>query len=164
MRKPSTISKVVNFDPTSLKAPVILRSAAFFIDYVLIVMCPVVALVFGRLIGNDGSKLLNSEISSLGWVLALLTAVANLFFLPFYTGQSLGKMITGLKVVAGDGRPPSLKVLALRHTVGYLVTVLTLGVGFIFALTGRTGRTLHDRLFGTYVIYAEPKPLSDTRV
>lgn len=159
----SVISKAVNFDPGAVRAPVILRVAAFFIDYVLIVIFPVAALLFGRIIGNDGSKLLNSSISSLGWVLGALVAVGNLFFLPFFSCQSVGKMLTGLKIVSKDGNPPSLRALALRHTVGYLAGFVTLGLGFVAAFVGRSGRTLHDKMAGTYVIFAKEKPLSETR-
>lgn len=163
MRKTSTVSKVVKFDAEAVKAPVILRGAAFLIDYFLILIFPVLALLFGRIIGNDGSKLLHSEISSLGWVLGLLVAAANLFFLPFYTCQSVGKMFTGLRIVSSDGNPPSLGALALRHTIGYVATFVTLGIGFLIAVTGRSGRALHDRLFKTYVIFAKEKTLRDGR-
>lgn len=161
MKKSATVPRIVNFDPEAVKAPVLLRCAAFLIDYLLIVFFPVLALVLGRLLGNDGSKLLNSEISSFGWVLALLIALANLLFLPLYTCQSVGKMLTGLKVVGKDGGPPTLGALALRHSLGYLVTALTFGIGFLIAVLGSSGRALHDKLGKTYVIYAEEKPAGE---
>lgn len=151
----------MNFDPEAVKAPVLLRCAAFLIDYMLIVFFPVVTLVLGRMLGNDGSKLLNSEISNFGWVLALLIALANLLFIPLYTCQSIGKMLTGLKVVGRDGGPPTLGALALRHTLGYLVTGLTVGIGFLVAVLGHSGRALHDRIGRTYVIFAEGKPAGE---
>lgn len=163
MKRPFKIPKIVNFDAEKVAAPVLLRCAAFFLDYVLIVFFPVVTLVLGRVIGNDGSKLLNSELSNLGWMLALLIGLVNLVGLPLYTCQSIGKMATGLRVVGRGGVPATLKALLLRHTVGYFVTAVTLGLGFLPAIFSNGGRALHDRISGTYVIFAEESPADDSK-
>jgi uncharacterized RDD family membrane protein YckC len=69
-------------------------------------------------------------------------------------GQTLGKMAAGIKVVSldDDGRvPPGSAVL---RSLGYLVSVLPAGLGFLPALFGPDGRALHDRLADTRVIRA----------
>lgn len=146
---------VTAFDPSAVMAPALLRCAAFLIDYLLLVVFPIIALVIGRLLGNDGSKLLNSEISSVGWGLAIFIGIANLILLPTFNGQSLGKLLTGLRIVGPDGRMPTVGALTLRHTVGYLASILTLGAGFLLAFLGHSGRALHDRIAKTHVIFAE---------
>lgn len=161
MKNPVKMEKVLGFDPESVKAPVLLRCAAFLIDYVILVVFPILALMIGRLFGNDGSKLLNSEISSLGWGLALLVGVANLVLLPLYTGQSVGKILTGLRIVTYDGATPSIGALLLRHTVGYALSALPAGAGFVMAFGGSTGRALHDRIAKTHVIFARRKTISE---
>ena len=153
--------RVVGFNPESVKAPVVLRCAAFLIDYVILVVFPILALMIGRLFGNDGSKLLNSEISSLGWGLALLVGLANLVLLPLYSGQSLGKTLTGLRIVTYDGTTPSIGALLLRHTLGYIASALPAGAGFLMAFAGSSGRALHDRMAKTHVIFARRKPMSE---
>jgi uncharacterized RDD family membrane protein YckC len=40
----------------------------------------------------------------------------------------------------------------LRHTLGYLVSLLTLGLGFLLAAFDAEGRALHDRIAGTVVV------------
>jgi len=64
------------------------------------------------------------------------------------TGQTIGKMAFGLKVVAADGDLTPLT--AAVRAAGCLVSAATLGAGLLPALFG--GRALHDRLAGTDVV------------
>jgi uncharacterized RDD family membrane protein YckC len=65
-------------------------------------------------------------------------------------GQTIGKMAVGIRVVA-DGRRPLDGGAAIRRTLAGVLSVLTLGLGFLPALVGSDRRTLHDRLTGTRV-------------
>ena len=148
---------VSNFDPELLKAPFLLRCGALLIDYILFISIPILTLLVGRLLGEDGSKLLSSELSSAGWLIAILIALSNFLIFPMFTGQSIGKMLTGLQIVKKDGRAASLKNLLIRHFVGYPVTILTLGIGFLLAALNSKGRALHDYIAGTIVVYGKRK-------
>lgn len=69
------------------------------------------------------------------------------------SGQTLGKMFTGVRVVAADaGRVPVTQA-ALRTALAPL-SIVTLGLGYLPGLVGRDRRTLHDRLSHTRVIRA----------
>jgi uncharacterized RDD family membrane protein YckC len=144
---------VVNFDPVRLKAPFLLRCGAILIDYIILIAIPVICLLIYRSSGSDQSKILNNEIMNIGWLIVVLLAVTNFVLLPLLIGQSVGKMLTGLKVVKKDGTSPSLGRLCLRHLLGYPLTILTLGLGFFFAALNKRGRALHDYIAGTVVIY-----------
>src|SRR6185369_4445618 len=98
---------VVNFDAERLRAPFLRRCGAFLIDYILLVCIPVISLLLGRFYGVDGIKLLNSELSNTGWLIMLLVAVTNFVIFPMFSGQSIGKMLTGIRIVKKDGTPPS---------------------------------------------------------
>lgn len=66
------------------------------------------------------------------------------------TGQTLGKMLTGLRVVdAADDRPGYVRAMA-RAALGTLGTVLLVGVVPMFLDPARRG--LHDRLLKTRVV------------
>jgi uncharacterized RDD family membrane protein YckC len=78
-------------------------------------------------------------------------------------GQTIGKMLTGIKVVA----EPSVEDIeagsaSLRVTVGaavlrataYLISLLPAGLGFAAILFDSDGRALHDRLAETRVVKA----------
>jgi len=146
---------VLNFDAARLKAPFLLRCGAILIDYILLVAVPVLSLLLGRYFEYDGAKLLNSEISNTGWLITVLIALTDFVILPLIVGQSVGKMLTGLRVVKSDGSPATLKNLCLRHLIGYPLTILTAGVGFFLSVFSSRGRALHDFIAGTVVIYGK---------
>lgn len=136
-------------------APLSLRFGAAFFDYIILVFPPVIALAVGRLFGLDGTRLLNSEIVSIGWFLSLLILLVNQILFPVLTGQTFGKRILGLRIVDLDGRLPMLKAVLKRNLLGYLLNVITFGIAFLPALGG-LGRGLHDRISHTLVIRASP--------
>ncbi|HNU08606.1 MAG TPA: RDD family protein [Pyrinomonadaceae bacterium] len=144
---------VVDFDAERLQAPFLLRCGALFIDYILLMVIPVLSLIVGRLFGVDGTKLLTSEISNTGWLVMVLLGLTNFIIFPMFSGQSLGKMMTGIRIVKSDGTAASFGRILIRHTVGYAVTVLSAGIGFILAAVTLRGRALHDYFAGTIVIY-----------
>ena len=94
--------------------------------------------------------------SSLEFVLALWTC--TLVFAGAYTvvlhalfGQTVGKMIVGVRVVVGDdGAPPPLGASLLRWAA-YSASVATLGLGYAMAGLRRDKRALHDLIAGTRV-------------
>ena len=98
------------------------RSGAWFIDLILLV------------------------IVALGLII-----VAYFIGLWAWRGQTLGQMAAHIKVVRQDGKPMDLGTAVLRF-IGYVVCVLTLGIGFLLVAFDERKRGLHDRLAGTYVI------------
>jgi uncharacterized RDD family membrane protein YckC len=69
------------------------------------------------------------------------------------TGQTVGKIATGLRVVDEEGRPPGAARALLRATVG-VAGVLFFGAGLVPVLLDPERRALHDRLAGTRVVRA----------
>jgi uncharacterized RDD family membrane protein YckC len=148
------VEVVVNFDARVLRAPLLLRCGALLIDYILLISVPTLSLIVARLLtGDDGRKLLNNEISNAGWLVTALLALTNFVIFPLFTGQSIGKMLTGLRVVRTDGKTAGLNNLLLRHLAGYPLTILTMGMGFLVSMFNSNGRALHDFLSGTIVVY-----------
>lgn len=146
---------IVDFDAEMLKAPFLLRCGALLIDYIFLVSVPIISLIIGRLMGNDGAKLLNSELSNAGWLIAVLLGLTNFVIFPMFAGQSIGKMLTGLRIVKSNGEIPSFKKLLFRHLIGYPITICTGGLGFLLSILNSKGRALHDYLAGTEVIYGK---------
>jgi len=144
---------VVDFAAERLKAPFLLRCGAILIDYILLIFIPVGSLIIGRLMNIESSKLLNSEISNTGWLITVLLALTNFVIFPMFSGQSIGKMLTGLRVVRTDGTAAPFSRLLMRHSIGYLLTIATVGLGFLFSIFNQKGRALHDFLAGTVVVY-----------
>ena len=82
---------------------------------------------------------------------------AGLLIVPYFIGlwswrgQTMGQIASHIKVVRQDGKPMDLGTAVLRF-IGYVVCVLTLGIGFLMIAFDERKRGLHDRLAGTYVI------------
>lgn len=149
---------ITGFDPVELRAPFFLRCGAIAFDYLLVVIFPVLGLLLGRFWGNDGARLLSSEINNIAWLVAILVGLSNVVLLPLVAGQSLGKMFAGIRIVTINGGEPSFPSIILRQTLGYLLTLATGGLGFFFSVFSSKGRALQDYLAGTVVVYGRPTP------
>lgn len=66
-------------------------------------------------------------------------------------GQTIGKMLMGIKVIGDDGRSVDAAGSILR-AIGCALVPLTLGLSYIPVLLTSDRRALHDRLAGTRVV------------
>ncbi len=66
-------------------------------------------------------------------------------------GQTPGKFALGIRVVKMDGTALSDTDAVIR-AIGYNVSALLFGVGFLWALLDRNSQTWHDKLARTYVV------------
>ena len=66
-------------------------------------------------------------------------------------GQTPGKFALGLRVVKIDGSPIS-DVDAVIRAIGYQVSALLFGLGYLWALIDRKNQTWHDKLARTVVV------------
>ena len=74
------------------------------------------------------------------------------------TGQTIGKMAAGTRVIPADPAAPATERVTFGQAVvraaGYLVSALPVGLGFLPAFFGHERRALHDRLADTRVVKA----------
>ena len=146
---------VIDFPAAALRAPFSLRLIAFFIDYILFIAVPVLGLLIELMVGGEPAKFSNNT----AWLIAFLLGLSDLIIFPALSGQTLGMMMCRLKIVRTDGREPSIGRVVLRNTVGFLLTALTLGLGFLLAALTPSGRALHDYLAGTIVVFGSKRVL-----
>jgi uncharacterized RDD family membrane protein YckC len=88
--------------------------------------------------------------------LALLLAihfVYSVFFLRA-SSQTIGMMITDLRVAAKDGRRPGIVQILTRCST-FLLSVVTVGVGLLWGIFDRETRCLHDLVSDTQVLRIE---------
>jgi uncharacterized RDD family membrane protein YckC len=69
-------------------------------------------------------------------------------------GQTLGKMMAGIRVVQSDSAGPLDLGRAFLRTLMWVVLAVPAGLGFLTALFSRDHRGLHDRFAGTRVVRA----------
>lgn len=114
--------------------------------------------LFGLTLGRGGPW---------GVVALALWAFFYIFVGLVITGRTVGKALTGLRVVRSDGSAPSARVVVIR-TVALPFSLLFFGIGFLLIPLRRDHRALHDLIAGTAVVYdwgdrqaAMPGPLAD---
>ena len=73
-------------------------------------------------------------------------------------GQTLGKMLIGIKVIKINDEHLSYGTALLRY-IGRTVNALTLFIGYIVVVFNRKKRGLHDFIAGTKVIYVKKSPV-----
>ncbi len=113
------------------------RLVAYLIDAVILIVIDVVLIVA---LGPVAGRLL-------GFVLNVA------YFVGFWTagGQTPGKMAMGLHVVKQDGSPIDGSTAALRY-VGYILSGIALGLGFLWIIWDPQHEGWHDKIAKTRVV------------
>lgn len=88
--------------------------------------------------------------------LAAFLLVQNVGYLVAFTagGQTIGKMVTGIKVVTAEPGHVLDFGRAFQRTLAWAVLALPLGLGHLSALLAADRRGFHDRVAGTKVVRA----------
>ena len=154
----SRYERVVDFTPELVAAPFFLRCAALCIDYMVMLAIPVAGLVGNKFLG-DGTAYSGPGLGS--WTLSIIFWLVNFILFPLLRGQTIGKFLTGITILDQDGMNPGLLTIVRRNVLGYLITALTLGVGFLSIAFSRKGRALHDIVAGTVVIKGRKKQIDN---
>jgi uncharacterized RDD family membrane protein YckC len=121
------------------------------IDYIVLVLIMAFSTMIARLIGG-GARMAGGTAEKVGIVLALVVAVFDLAVMAGLTGRSIGKWTTGLRIERMSGGAPGIPRAVLRHFIGYPLSLLLFGLGFLMATVSPTGRSLHDLIAGTIVV------------
>lgn len=136
---------------TIIRAPFSLRCGALLVDYTIVMAVVALSTLLARALGS-GARWTGQTVLTMGYLSAAALAVLNFVVLASVAGRTFGKWVTGLRIERKDGSPISFARACLRHFVGYLLTLLTFGIGFLVAAFNIQGRALHDYVAGTVVV------------
>ena len=135
-------------------AGLIQRFVAAFLDLVVIgtVQYVLSLVIFLALAGGAGSVRAAFALSLLAWL------VGGAMYYTLMESSSrrgtLGKIAVGIEVTDADGFTLDFSEALWRH-LARLVSIMTLGIGFLMAGWGEQGLALHDRMSGTRVVLKE---------
>lgn len=132
-------------------APFSLRCGAILIDYIVLVAIVATSTLIARMLGG-GARLAANSTETFGLLLALVVALVNFGLIAGLSGQTIGKWATGLRIERTNGHTVSPGRIVLRHFVGYPLSILTLGIGFLVAAFNSRGRALQDVIADTVVV------------
>lgn len=135
-----------------------IRFAAVSVDGIILL---IVQGIFGFFVGmgvgmgsimrggiSDEGQLLSMII---GFFINILIGMAYHIFFVGWRGQTPGKMALKLKIIQTNGEEMTYGKAFLRW-VGYSISGLTLGIGYLMVAFTKQKQGLHDKIAGTYVI------------
>lgn len=137
-----------------VRAPFSLRCGAILIDYIVLAAILAISTLFARSAGG-GARTAGNSTETVGLVIAFIVALVNFGIIPGLTGQTIGKWAAGLRIERPDGRGIGIGRAFLRHFVGYPLSALFLGLGFLIAVILPRGRTFQDLIANTVVVRDE---------
>lgn len=140
---------------TRFRAPFALRCGAILVDYITLVAIVAFSTLVSRMLGG-GARSWGSSSETAGIALTAIVAVLNLGVLPGLTGFTIGKWAAGLRILRTNGSRIGIGRALLRHFVGYPLSFITLGLGFLIVAFTSRGRGLHDLIAGTIVVREGP--------
>ena len=135
------------------------RLAATLIDAVFVW---VMGLLLGTAVGVAGLLLDMFTPNRPAPLDALIVASGLIFSVAYFvaawakSGQTIGKMFVGIKVVGADGTPLSWGAAFLRY-IGYIVNALVLSLGFLWIVFDAKRQGWHDKIARSYVVYEDAK-------
>jgi uncharacterized RDD family membrane protein YckC len=142
------------------KAGIVARGLAAIIDFLLL---NAVNLVISLALDIGLSRLLNVagidddfSYKIVGGVIYFFWIASMFMYFTFATyryGRTIGKKILGIMVVGEDGGIPGIEQCFKREVLGKILSSLTVGIGFLWAVFDKNHQALHDKLAKTFVVY-----------
>ncbi|PYN57613.1 MAG: RDD family protein [Candidatus Rokuibacteriota bacterium] len=127
-----------------------IRALAALLDFLVFLLVQFsFGLIGGRVWGPDVAS--TPTFRPIVVVFTVVFAGAYSTLLLALGGQTIGKMLVGVRVVAGE-ELPSIGAALLRF-IGYFVSLGTLTLGYVMAGLRQDKRALHDLIAGTRVEY-----------
>lgn len=126
------------------------RVGASLIDTILILLVtsPVLYALYGESFYTEQSMLRGPADFVISY---LFPAVASIAFWV-YKSATPGKMVLGLKIVDADSAGPCSTGQLIGRYLGYYVSILVIGLGFLWVAFDKRKQGLHDKLAGTLVV------------
>jgi uncharacterized RDD family membrane protein YckC len=104
-------------------------------------------------LGSKGIDIVRQAIPYIKTTIGVVAAIPPLYFIVMHAvfGQTLGKMIMGIRVVRTDGGKVGPLISALRF-LGYIISFVLLFFGFFWIIIDRERQGWHDMMADTVVI------------
>lgn len=121
------------------------RLAANIIDNVILIIPIMIAQFF---LFSSG-ELLPAQL--VNFVFLAIPVAYHWYFWTQRDGQTPGKFALGIRVVKANGGKIR-DIDAVIRAIGYHVSALLFGVGFLWAIIDKKNQTWHDKIAHTYVV------------
>jgi uncharacterized RDD family membrane protein YckC len=144
------VGRVHAWLPAEEDAPIVMRLGAAAIDAGLLAGIGLVVLLSTlRLCGLSTNQISEVPLLPIAAFLLIVT-VGYLLLFTIAAGQTVGKMVLGLRVTGAHDGALTIRQAAYRELLS-VPSVVVLGAGFLPAVVGR-GQALHDQIAETRVV------------
>ena len=135
----------VSTDQTYELAGLIDRLAANIIDSFLIL---IPLMIVGVITASPGQPVPRQIVQ---FVMMAVPVAYHWYFWTRREGQTPGKFALGIRVIKADGSKIG-DIDAVMRAIGYHVSAMLFGLGFIWALLDKNNQSWHDKIARTYVV------------
>lgn len=111
----------------------------------------------GQYVISGGPSGLSLAMIGLGSLMGLIFYIWNVCIKQGKTGYTIGKGVTGIKLVKAETGQPIGAGLAFVRQLAHVLDSIPLSIGFLWPLWDAKRQTFADKVIGTYVIN-QPKP------
>ena len=141
------------------KATFLQRSAAWLIDQaILSIIYSLAAVAIGVIIGayaDSGIPVPNLIVAPSVIVFSLAPIFGHFLYFGYFWSQrerSIGMGMMNIRVVKSDGHSLSFVMAGLRGSLGYFLSGLIFGLGYLWFFVDKQQETWHDKIFNTVVL------------
>lgn len=134
------------------------RYAGFWMRFWAYLLDLIVIGSLERLIINPFFRLINQPLLEENWFAPVTIATAVLFYAYFvlmtkFFGQTLGKMVLGIKVVDIEGKELTWGTVIFREWVGRFISITIFFIGYVIIAFLSKKQGLHDLVVDTTVVH-----------
>jgi uncharacterized RDD family membrane protein YckC len=135
---------------TAAAAVVSGAKAGFWIRFVAILIDSILVAI----VNSALAAILNLNTNGRSGLQLLLGLIYYVFFWSSaspWPGQTIGSKLLNLRVIRTDGTDLTISQSLIRY-VGFFISGICLGIGFIWAAFDANKQGWHDKIAGTYVV------------
>ena len=155
----NTSNSLQKVPPTGSPAGFFSRLEAFIIDLLLITVISLGAIGGGELLIRFFMRpFFEVNFHLVRYSPMIVSAVIVIYYIFFWAlfGFTPGKFLLGLKILRQNEQKMGL-VRAIVRFIGYWISIIPFGLGFIWIILDPKREGWHDKLAGTHVIYTWEK-------
>jgi len=134
----------------AVNASLLRRLGAMLYDSLLVIALLMLATL--PFIAVRGGGIVEPDDNLVYQVCMMLVIFAFFTFFWSYGGQTLGMRAWRMRLETKDGGVPSFPVATLRFGIA-VISLLAVGLGFLWQLWDKENLTWHDRFSGTRLLY-----------
>lgn len=147
----------IALSPEKNREPNVCRLAGFWIRALAFMVDGVVVAALTSLVTTPLLKLFGTDTPwpPLTFTFSYIGLVGSAYFIVMtkFWGQTVGKMLFGLRVIRQDGRPLDWLTVLFREGVGRFLAQYVFWLGYVWVAFHPRKKGWHDLVADTYVIY-----------